>query len=96
MELKEIRTVAIFKMRPGITDSSLFSSLSSGKFGQVFRMSHKESGEVCAGKFYQARTSKDKKAARKEIELMNFLHHPKIVQCLAAYDTRSEMVMVME
>ncbi|XP_008312095.1 myosin light chain kinase, smooth muscle-like [Cynoglossus semilaevis] len=70
--------------------------LGVGKFGQVFRMSHKESGEVCAGKFYQARTSKDKKAARKEMELMNFLHHPKIVQCLAAYDTRSEMVMVME
>ncbi|XP_070708167.1 myosin light chain kinase, smooth muscle-like [Pempheris klunzingeri] len=27
---------------------------------------------------------------------MNCLHHPKLVQCVAAYDTRSEMVMVME
>lgn len=68
----------------------------SGKFGQVYRMSHKETGDICAGKFYRARTSKDKAAALREIELMNCLHHPKLVQCLAAYNTRSEIVMVME
>lgn len=70
--------------------------LGVGKFGQVFRLSHKETGQVCAGKFYRARTSKEREAARKEIELMNCLHHPKLVQCLAAYETRPEMVMVME
>lgn len=68
----------------------------SGKFGKVFRLSHKETGQVCAGKFYRARTTTDKAAARKEIELMKCLHHPKVVQCLAAYDTRPEIVMVME
>lgn len=67
-----------------------------GKFGVVFRLSHKETGQVCAGKFYRARTTKERAAARKEIELMNFLHHPKLVQCLAAYDMRSETVMVLE
>ncbi|XP_060951315.1 myosin light chain kinase, smooth muscle-like [Limanda limanda] len=70
--------------------------LGCGKYGQVFRLSHKETGDASAGKFYRARTSKDKTAARKEIELMNCLHHPKLVQCLAAYDTRSELVMVLE
>ncbi|XP_035522793.1 myosin light chain kinase, smooth muscle-like [Morone saxatilis] len=75
---------------------SVHEKLGVGKFGQVFRLSHKETGQVCAGKFYRARTSKERDAARKEIELMNCLHHPKLVQCLAAYDTRSEMVMVME
>ncbi|XP_038591011.1 myosin light chain kinase, smooth muscle-like isoform X2 [Micropterus salmoides] len=75
---------------------NVHEKLGVGKFGQVFRMSHKETGEVCAGKFYRARTSKDRQAARKEIELMNCLHHPKLVQCLAAYDTRLEMVMVLE
>ncbi|XP_036397362.1 myosin light chain kinase, smooth muscle [Megalops cyprinoides] len=70
--------------------------LGVGKFGQVFRMTHKQTGRVCAGKFYKARGSKDKAAARREIELMNYLHHPKLVQCLAAYDCRSEIVMVME
>lgn len=70
--------------------------LGVGKFGEVYRMSNKETGQECAGKFYRVRTSKEREAARKEIELMNCLHHPKLVQCLAAYDTRSEMVMVME
>ncbi|KAG8008667.1 Myosin light chain kinase [Nibea albiflora] len=75
---------------------SVHEKLGVGKFGQVFRLSHKETGQVCAGKFYRARTSKEREAARKEIEIMNCLHHSKLVQCLAAYDTRSEMVMVME
>lgn len=70
--------------------------LGVGKFGQVFRMTHKETGHVCAGKFYKGRRTKEREAARKEVELMNFLHHPKLVQCLAAYDNKAEMVMVME
>ncbi|KAL2078473.1 hypothetical protein ACEWY4_026158 [Coilia grayii] len=70
--------------------------LGVGKFGQVYRLVHKETGRVCAGKFYRGRGSKDKAAARKEIELMNELHHPKLVQCLGAYDRRSEIVMIME
>uniref|UniRef100_A0A8C7ZLB4 Non-specific serine/threonine protein kinase n=1 Tax=Oryzias sinensis TaxID=183150 RepID=A0A8C7ZLB4_9TELE len=70
--------------------------LGVGKFGDVFRVTHKETGQVCAGKFYRARTFKDKVAARKEIRIMNKLHHPKLVQCLAAYEARSGIVMVME
>ena len=49
-----------------------------------------------AGKFYKGRRAKEREAARKEIELMNYLHHPKLVQCLGAYDNKQEMVMVME
>uniref|UniRef100_A0A3Q3SHW2 Myosin light chain kinase, smooth muscle-like n=1 Tax=Mastacembelus armatus TaxID=205130 RepID=A0A3Q3SHW2_9TELE len=75
---------------------NVHEKLGVGRFGKVFRLSHKETGQVCAGKFYQARALKDKSAARKEIELMNCLHHPKLVQCLAAYDSSSEIVMVME
>ncbi|XP_077594804.1 myosin light chain kinase, smooth muscle-like isoform X1 [Stigmatopora nigra] len=70
--------------------------LGVGKFGEVFRLSHKISGEVYAGKFYRATSSKERSAARKEIELMNCLHHPKLVQCLAAYEAPKETVMVME
>uniref|UniRef100_A0A3P9D773 Myosin, light chain kinase 5 n=1 Tax=Maylandia zebra TaxID=106582 RepID=A0A3P9D773_9CICH len=70
--------------------------LGMGKFGMVYKLIHKETGRVCAGKFYKGRRAKEREAARKEIELMNYLHHPKLVQCLAAYDHKSEMVMVME
>ncbi|XP_071781831.2 myosin light chain kinase, smooth muscle [Centroberyx gerrardi] len=80
-----------------VTDHyNMLEKLGMGKFGLVFRLTHKETGRVCAGKFYKGRRAKERDAARKEIELMNFLHHPKLVQCLAAYDNRPEMVMVME
>lgn len=67
-----------------------------GKFGLVYKLTHKETGLVYAGKFYKGRRTKERDAARKEIELMNHLHHPKLVRCLAAYDHKPEMVMVME
>uniref|UniRef100_A0A1A8QKD7 Myosin light chain kinase, smooth muscle-like n=2 Tax=Nothobranchius rachovii TaxID=451742 RepID=A0A1A8QKD7_9TELE len=70
--------------------------LGTGKFGLVFKLTHKETGHVCAGKYYKGRRAKEREAARQEIEMMNDLHHPKLVQCLAAYDHKPEMVMVME
>ncbi|CAL8302905.1 unnamed protein product [Merluccius merluccius] len=75
---------------------NVLEKLGVGKFGQVFKLVHKESARECAGKFYKGRRAKEREAARREIELMNLLHHPKLVQCLAAYEYRSEMVMVME
>ncbi|XP_062303102.1 myosin light chain kinase, smooth muscle isoform X1 [Osmerus eperlanus] len=75
---------------------TVMEKLGVGKFGQVFKLSHKETGRVYAGKFYKGRRAKEREAARKEIELMNYLHHPKLVQCLGAYDNKPEMVMVME
>lgn len=59
-------------------------------------MTHKQTGQVCAGKFYRARSYREKAVARKEIKLMNELHHPKLVQCLAAFDTPSELVMILQ
>nr|XP_033501640.1 myosin light chain kinase, smooth muscle isoform X1 [Epinephelus lanceolatus] len=80
-----------------VTDHyNLQEKLGMGKFGLVFKLTHKETGRVCAGKFYKGRRAKEREAARNEIELMNYLHHPKLVQCLAAYDHKPEMVMVME
>ncbi|KAG7334725.1 hypothetical protein KOW79_001321 [Hemibagrus wyckioides] len=80
-----------------VTDHyNVLDKLGVGKFGHVYRLSHKETGQVVAGKFYKGRRAKEREAAKKEIELMNSLHHPKLVQCLAAYDNKPEIVMVME
>ncbi|KAM9456810.1 myosin light chain kinase, smooth muscle isoform 2-T2 [Clarias gariepinus] len=80
-----------------VTDHyNVLDKLGVGKFGHVYRLTHKETGEVFAGKFYKGRRAKEREAAKKEIELMNSLHHPKLVQCLAAYDNKPEIVMVME
>ncbi|XP_054464066.1 myosin light chain kinase, smooth muscle [Anoplopoma fimbria] len=80
-----------------VTDHySLQERLGMGKFGLVFKLTHKVTGRNYAGKFYKGRRAKEREAASKEIELMNYLHHPKLVQCVGAYDHKPEMVMVME
>lgn len=93
---KTLENVLLLCVLMNTTLLTAYWNLNRGKFGQVFRLSHKETGQVCAGKFYRAHSSKAKAVARREIELMNCLHHPKLVQCLGAYDTRSEIIMVME
>ncbi|KAJ7992362.1 hypothetical protein DPEC_G00277730 [Dallia pectoralis] len=80
-----------------VTDHyNVLEKLGVGKFGSVFKLTHKATGRVCAGKFYKGRRAKERDAARREMELMNHLHHHKLVQCLGAYDLKPEMVMIME
>uniref|UniRef100_A0A3B3Q698 Myosin, light chain kinase 5 n=1 Tax=Paramormyrops kingsleyae TaxID=1676925 RepID=A0A3B3Q698_9TELE len=80
-----------------VTDHyNVMEKLGVGKFGQVFRLVHKQTGQVCAGKFYKGRRAKEREAARGEIELMKDLRHHKLVQCLGAYEGPSEVIMVME
>ncbi|XP_074418165.1 myosin light chain kinase, smooth muscle-like isoform X1 [Larus michahellis] len=67
-----------------------------GKFGTVYRLQEKATGKIRAGKYFRTRTAKEKQAARAEVELMNLLHHPRLVQCLAAFQGPAELVMVME
>nr|XP_023695785.1 myosin light chain kinase, smooth muscle-like isoform X2 [Paramormyrops kingsleyae] len=70
--------------------------LGTGKFGQVFKLVEKSSKKVWAGKFIKAFSAKDKESVRQEIGIMNCLHHPKLVQCVDAFEGKSDIVMVME
>ncbi|KAJ7410934.1 Myosin light chain kinase, smooth muscle [Willisornis vidua] len=70
--------------------------LGEGKFGTVYRLQEKASGKIRAGKFFRTRTAKEREAAQAEVELMNLLHHPRLVQCLAAFQRPTQLVMVME
>ncbi|XP_056404200.1 myosin light chain kinase, smooth muscle-like isoform X2 [Hyla sarda] len=70
--------------------------LGMGKFGQVYKLQEKASGKIRAGKFTKARLQKDIANARAEVELMNKLHHPRLVQCLAAFQEPSCMILVLE
>ncbi|KAL2101271.1 hypothetical protein ACEWY4_003032 [Coilia grayii] len=95
-EIPQYVDVSIDTLHKVADHYNVLEKLGSGKFGQVFRLKHKETGHVYAGKFYKGRREKERQEARKEIELMNHLHHPKLVQCVAAYDNKPEIVMVME
>ncbi|KAL2102789.1 hypothetical protein ACEWY4_001957 [Coilia grayii] len=70
--------------------------LGTGKFGQVFKLVEKSTKKVWAGKFLKTFSVKEKDNVRQEIDIMNSLHHPKLVQCMDAFEGKSDMVMVME
>ncbi|KAI1899222.1 hypothetical protein AGOR_G00059580 [Albula goreensis] len=70
--------------------------LGTGKFGQVFKLVEKATKKVWAGKFIKAYSAKEKDNVRQEISIMNCLHHPKLVQCIDAFEGKSDIVMVME
>ncbi|KAG7466950.1 hypothetical protein MATL_G00147860 [Megalops atlanticus] len=70
--------------------------LGTGKFGQVFKLVEKSTKKVWAGKFIKAYSAKEKENVRQEIGIMNCLHHPKLVQCVDAFEGKSDIVMVLE
>ncbi|KAM4731434.1 myosin light chain kinase, smooth muscle isoform 1-T2 [Anableps anableps] len=70
--------------------------LGTGKFGQVFKLVEKSTKKVWAGKFIKAYSAKEKENVRQEISIMNSLHHPKLVQCVDAFEGKSDIVMVLE
>ncbi|XP_064868044.1 myosin light chain kinase, smooth muscle-like [Oncorhynchus nerka] len=70
--------------------------LGTGKFGQVFKLLEKGTKKHWAGKFIKAYSAKEKDNVRQEIAIMNSLHHPKLVQCIDAFEGKSDIVMVLE
>ncbi|XP_048868684.1 myosin light chain kinase, smooth muscle isoform X1 [Brienomyrus brachyistius] len=70
--------------------------LGTGKFGQVFKLVEKATKKAWAGKFIKAYSAKERENVRQEIDIMNSLHHPKLVQCVDAFETKSDIVMVLE
>lgn len=74
----------------------MFPLFPRGKFGQVFKLVEKSTKKVWAGKFIKSYSAKEKENVRQEISIMNSLHHPKLVQCVDAFEGKSDMVMVLE
>ncbi|XP_031438230.2 myosin light chain kinase, smooth muscle [Clupea harengus] len=70
--------------------------LGTGKFGQVFKLVERATKKVWAGKFIKSLSVTAKDNVRMEIDIMNSLHHPKLVQCVDAFESKSDMVMVLE
>ena len=67
-----------------------------GRYGTVYRCIEKDTGKVWAAKYIRAIKSKDKEIARKEVDVMNEIKHPKLLQCVDAFETSNRVVMVLE
>ncbi|XP_016372132.1 myosin light chain kinase family member 4-like [Sinocyclocheilus rhinocerous] len=70
--------------------------LGGGRFGMVHKCVEKSSGLVLAAKIIKARSQKEKEVVKCEIEVMNQLNHANLIQLYTAFESRHEIILVME
>ncbi|XP_061166987.1 twitchin-like isoform X9 [Saccostrea echinata] len=74
----------------------ILEELGSGAFGVVHRCVEKATGRVFVAKFINTPYPLDKATVKNEINIMNQLHHPKLLQLKDAFDDRHEMILILE
>ncbi|XP_036374609.1 myosin light chain kinase 2, skeletal/cardiac muscle-like isoform X2 [Megalops cyprinoides] len=70
--------------------------LGGGRFGQVHRCIENSSGLTLAAKIIKARAPKEKEVVKNEIQVMNQLDHANLIQLYAAYESRNDIILVLE
>ncbi|KAM9848839.1 uncharacterized protein mylk4b [Aulostomus maculatus] len=70
--------------------------LGGGRFGQVHKCIENSSGLTLAAKIIKAKSQKEKEVVRNEIQVMNQLNHSNLIQLYAAFESRHDIILVME
>ncbi|KAM3875820.1 uncharacterized protein mylk4b [Diretmus argenteus] len=70
--------------------------LGGGRFGQVHKCMENSSGLTLAAKIIKARSAKEKEVVKNEIQVMNQLNHDNLIQLYAAFESRHDIILVME
>ncbi|XP_067462108.1 myosin light chain kinase 2, skeletal/cardiac muscle isoform X2 [Thunnus thynnus] len=70
--------------------------LGGGRFGQVHKCVENSSGLTLAAKVIKARAQKEKDVVKNEIQVMNNLDHANLIQLYAAYESRNDIILVLE
>ncbi|XP_063075617.1 myosin light chain kinase 2, skeletal/cardiac muscle isoform X2 [Engraulis encrasicolus] len=70
--------------------------IGGGRFGQVHKCIENSSGLTLAAKIIKARSPKEKDIVKNEILVMNQLDHANLIQLYAAYESRTEIILVLE
>lgn len=88
--------VNIDKMRGDVLGKYIIcEELGRGAFGVVHRAIERATNKNWAAKFIHCKP-KEKESVRHEIDIMNSLHHSKLMQLHEAFDQAGEMVMILE
>ncbi|XP_028300862.1 myosin light chain kinase family member 4 isoform X2 [Gouania willdenowi] len=70
--------------------------LGGGRFGQVHKCTENSTALMLAAKIIKARSQKEKEVVRNEIQVMNQLNHANLIQLYAAFESRHDIILVME
>ncbi|XP_026808599.1 uncharacterized protein LOC113550868 isoform X2 [Rhopalosiphum maidis] len=74
----------------------MLDELGKGRYGVVYKVKERETNKYYAAKFVRCIKSTDKEKAQEEVDIMNCLRHPKLLQLDAAFDKPREVVLVTE
>nr|CAD7424747.1 unnamed protein product [Timema monikensis] len=74
----------------------ILEEIGTGAFGVVHRCRERKTGHIFAAKFIPVTHTMEKDLIRKEIDIMNQLHHPKLINLHDAFEDDDEMVLIFE
>ena len=74
----------------------ILEEIGTGAFGVVHRCRERKTGQIFAAKFIPVSQQLEKELIRKEIDIMNQLHHPKLINLHDAFEDDDEMVLIYE
>ncbi|XP_071038443.1 twitchin-like [Parasteatoda tepidariorum] len=86
----------------GIKTSSVYDyydileEIGIGAFGVVHRCRERSTGHVFAAKFIPVSHAVEKVMVKREIDIMNQLHHPKLIRLHDAFEEEDEMILIYE
>lgn len=70
--------------------------MGKGRYGVVHKVTEVKSDQKMAAKFVRCIKKQDREKVQEEIDIMNCLRHPKLLQLVAAFDNPKEIIMVLE
>ncbi|XP_015794090.1 twitchin-like [Tetranychus urticae] len=74
----------------------ILEEIGTGAFGVVHKCREKRSGQIFAAKFIPVAHPYEKSVIRKEIDIMNQLHHNKLIRLHDAFEDDGEMILIYE
>jgi len=74
----------------------LLEEFAKGRFGIVHRCTEAHSGKLRAAKIIRCIKAAEREKVKEEIDIMNALKNPRLLQLAAAYERKKDIVMVME
>lgn len=74
----------------------ILEEIGTGAFGVVHRCRERKTGNIFAAKFIPVAHAMEKELIRKEIDIMNQLHHQKLINLHDAFEDDDEMVLIFE
>ena len=86
----------VVSLKTDLTVDRCIVYVSRGKFGCVYRCTDKTTGRQLAAKFIKAGRVSQKADVMQEVTVMNVLHNPKLLLLWDAFESRREIVLVME